>query len=106
MDASSLVEVPDLASPLGRALVAVYLLVNLLSLFMYAWDKHKARVHAWRTSERALLLWALLGPWGAVLGMRLAHHKTRKLKFKLVLVFCVIHGLIILWLLGDLQGLV
>ena len=54
--------------------------------FLYAMDKHRARNGLWRVSERALILCAfLLGGIGALLGMFLLHHKTRHLKFRLLL---------------------
>lgn len=78
--------------------LAVYLVVNAIVFAMYVWDKHKARNDEWRTRESTLLLGALLGPWGAVAGMKAAHHKTRKTKFKLVYVFLVLHILIIAYI--------
>lgn len=81
------------------ALLLVYVLVNIVVFAMYAWDKHKAKSGKWRTPERTLIVAALFGPWGGVLGMKLAHHKTRKLKFKLVYVFLILHIVIIAYLL-------
>ena len=81
--------------------VAVYVLLNIVSFLMYVWDKHKAREDKWRTPEATLLLAALIGPFGAVAGMKLARHKTRKLKFKLVYVFLVIHVAVIAYLFWN-----
>lgn len=88
----------------GLALLAVYLLLNLIAFAAFGWDKHKAIAQKWRTLERTLLLLALLGPWGAVLGMETFRHKTRKLKFKLVYAFLVLHIAVIalLFYLGYL----
>lgn len=80
-------------------LLAIYIVLNIVSLMMYVWDKHKARADKWRTPEKTLLLAALIAPWGAALGMKLAHHKTRKTKFKLVYLFLALHILIIAWYL-------
>lgn len=66
---------------------------------MFCWDKHKAKADKWRTPEKTLLIAALIAPWGATLGMKLAHHKTRKPKFKLVYVFLVLHIILIAWLI-------
>lgn len=79
----------------------VYIVINLIVFGMYAWDKHKAKTDKWRTKESTLIIGALFGPWGAFIGMQLAHHKTRKLKFKLVYVFLVLHIAVIAYLLGT-----
>ena len=56
--------------------------VNLLTLAVYGLDKHRARVHRERIPEAALLgLAALGGSIGALAGMYLFRHKTRKRKF-------------------------
>lgn len=52
---------------------------NVVVFLTYALDKWKARRGAWRISEATLLLLAAcMGGPGALLGMRLMHHKTRK----------------------------
>ena len=76
----------------------VYVVLNLFSLAMYIWDKHKAKADMWRTKESTLLLAALIAPFGAAAGMKLARHKTLKLKFKLVYVFLILHVAIIAYL--------
>ena len=73
----------------------VYAVLNVISLMAFFNDKRKAVKGKWRTSENTLLLSALLGPFGAVLGMHLAHHKTNKPKFKLVYLFLIVHIVII-----------
>ncbi len=72
-------------------IVAVYAVLNLISLFMFFSDKRKAVKGAWRTTEKALLISAFFGPFGATAGMHLAHHKTNKTKFKLVYLFLILH---------------
>ena len=80
------------------AVFAVYVVINAIVFAMYAWDKHKAKTDQWRTKESTLLLGALFGPWGAAIGMKVAHHKTQKTKFKLVYVFLVLHIILIAYL--------
>ena len=80
------------------AVFAVYVVINAIVFAMYAWDKHKAKTDKWRTKESTLLLGALFGPWGAAIGMKVAHHKTQKTKFKLVYVFLVLHIILIAYL--------
>ncbi len=79
----------------------VYIVINLIVFGMYVWDKHKAKSDKWRTKESTLIIGALFGPWGAFAGMQLTHHKTRKLKFKLVYVFLVLHIAVIAYLFGT-----
>ncbi len=79
--------------------IIVYALLNLISMFMFFSDKRKAVKGKWRTTENALLLSAFLGPFGATLGMHLAHHKTNKPKFKLVYLFLVLHIAVIVVLI-------
>lgn len=56
--------------------------INLLAFVLFGLDKWKARRGAWRISENALMLSALLGgSLGALAGMRVFHHKTRHKKF-------------------------
>lgn len=75
--------------------LAIYVVVNAIVFAMYAWDKYKAKKDKWRTKESTLIAAALFGPWGATVGMKVAHHKTRKTKFKLVYVFLAIHIILI-----------
>ena len=80
------------------AVFAVYVVINASVFTMFAWDKHKAKTDKWRTKESTLLLGALFGPWGAAIGMKVAHHKTQKTKFKLVYVFLVLHIILIAYI--------
>lgn len=63
-------------------LIKVLLLINLYSFGLYGVDKYRAKKDQWRIPE-ARLLWAaaLGGSVGALLGMYLFHHKTRKRAF-------------------------
>jgi len=89
----------DWTSAAFLALAGLYLLINLVAMMMYAYDKMMARKGDRRISEKTLLLMALLGPFGAMAGMRWFRHKTRKLKFKLVPLFALVHVLIVFLLL-------
>ena len=72
-------------------IIAAYVILNLVSMFMFFSDKRKAVKGKWRTTENALLTSAFFGPFGATAGMHLAHHKTNKPKFKLVYLFLILH---------------
>ena len=52
--------------------------INLLTFIVYGADKHRARKGKWRVPEKTLFLLPLLGgSIGALLGMRVFHHKTK-----------------------------
>ena len=61
----------------------LYLLaINLLAFLIYGVDKWKAKHEKWRVPEKTLFLLALLGgSVGALVGMKVFHHKTRKWYF-------------------------
>jgi len=84
------------ATPYPALILLIYALVNGSVFLLYAYDKRKAQMAAWRIPENILLLSAFFGPFGAYGAMKLLRHKTQKVKFYLVLVFLLVHtGLII-----------
>lgn len=75
--------------------------MNLAALVLYAADKRRARLRLRRTRERTLLFAALAGPFGALAGMSVFHHKTRKLRFVVAVpLFAALHGAAIVALLA------
>lgn len=89
--------------PLVEFLLVV-LVFNIFSFAMYLIDKKKAEENKWRTKESTLLFFGLIGPFGAVMGMEYARHKTKKIKFKLNYVFLGIH--VILYALLIWNGII
>lgn len=75
--------------------LALYVMINIIAFFLYAYDKRLARSKGWRIPESTLLVVALPGPFGAYGAMRFFRHKTRKFIFYLVPVFLILH--LILW---------
>lgn len=74
---------------------------NIVVFLLYGIDKWKAKHNRWRISETCLLGTAFcFGGIGAVMGMIVFHHKTRKWKFKIfvpvfvVLQIAVIYGIV------------
>ena len=65
-------------------LVLIYLaVINIVTFFLYGIDKWKAKRTKWRVPESTLLWWAAFGgSIGALLGMKIWHHKTLHKKFK------------------------
>ena len=65
--------------------VAILAVMNLLSLVMYVRDKNKAKKGKWRTPEATLVALAwLFGSVGALIGMYGFRHKTKHIKFTLL----------------------
>ena len=65
-------------------LIVIYLVtVNVVTFFLYGIDKWKAKHSKWRIPEATLLGLAVIGgSIGALLGMKVWHHKTMHKKFK------------------------
>ena len=81
--------------------------VNLAAFALMGLDKRRARRGAWRISEKALFLPAVLGgALGGLLGMRVFHHKTKHWYFRfgmpaLLIVQVILAG----WLAARILGL-
>ncbi len=84
---------------MDRGLVIYYLCVNLLAFACFGIDKHRARNQYWRIPEKVLLALAFLGGGaGALAGMRVFRHKTRKTAFRIgVPAALILHGCILFW---------
>lgn len=65
-------------------LLLMYLLaVNVWGFSVMGADKRRAKRGAWRISEKTLFLPAVLGgSVGAILGMKVFHHKTKHWYFR------------------------
>lgn len=73
-------------------LTTYLLIINIVTFLAYGLDKLKARRKMWRISENTLLGLAVIGGCvGALLGMRLWHHKTlhKKFRYGLPLIFLI-----------------
>jgi uncharacterized membrane protein YsdA (DUF1294 family) len=64
------------------AALGLYTVLNIITFFLFRWDKRAARQGDRRIRERTLLLFALMGgSLGAVTARHLLRHKTRKQPF-------------------------
>ena len=72
---------------------------GLLAFALFGWDKLMAKLRRRRVPEAALLGCALLGgSAGALLGMALFHHKTRKPLFRRFVPLCLLaHAVLLGW---------
>jgi uncharacterized membrane protein YsdA (DUF1294 family) len=83
-------------------LLAIFAIINCFSLTAFAVDKIQSKKGAWRISEISLILIALFAPYGALAGMLLLRHKTRKPKFLLLVpAFLVIQTLLMVYFLDS-----
>ena len=69
------------------------LAMSIVTFILFGADKLRSRRGAWRIPERVLLACAfLMGATGALAGMYMFRHKTRKLRFRiLVPIFFIIN---------------
>lgn len=75
---------------------------NLTALILYGSDKIRAKKNRYRIPEKVLLGIAFLGgSLGAMAGMQIFRHKTKKMKFLLGVPFCLILNALAVWLLSE-----
>ena len=85
-------------TPIVYALVGL----NVLTFVVYGIDKWQAKRGNWRISEATLLLLAVVGgSMGALLGMRVWHHKTLHKKFKYGLPLILIVQALLVFLIST-----
>ena len=66
-----------------KTYIFYFILINVVTFFLFGIDKWKAKKGRWRISEATLLIFAVIGgSIGAWLGMKTWHHKTMHKKFK------------------------
>jgi uncharacterized membrane protein YsdA (DUF1294 family)/cold shock CspA family protein len=69
----------------------LYVIMSLVTFFLYARDKYAALNGAWRTPENTLHLFSLLGGWpGAAFAQQSLRHKSAKQSFRFVFRLTVI----------------
>ena len=77
------------------------LIINIFTFAVYAWDKYAAIRGLYRVSEKNLLSLAFFfGAAGALLSMKIFHHKTQKPVFVLLvpIVFVFQHLLVLIYM--------
>ena len=75
-------------------------IINVITFFVYGLDKNKAKARQWRIPEAQLIFLAVIGgSVGALAGMKVFHHKTRKPKFRIGVPAILVIQLIIIYFL-------
>ena len=80
-----------------KLLVIYLIIINIITFSLFGIDKRRAIKNKWRISEATLLISSLIGGViGGFLGMSVFHHKTKKMKFRILMpVILILHILII-----------
>ena len=89
---------------MANALLYYLIFINVVTFLVYGIDKWKAKQGSWRISEATLLILAAIGgSIGALLGMKVWHHKTMHKKFKYgVPLILLAHIALLIWIwLGN-----
>lgn len=78
-----------------------FILVNLGVYVLYGYDKYKAIRREWRVPETILLFGAVIGVFGALTGMYLCRHKTRKPKFFITVPLIAVAEVIVFFVIST-----
>ena len=72
--------------------------INVLAFLVYGIDKYNAVHKTYRVSEYSLFCLSVFGGFvGSLLGMRVFHHKTRKLSFWIINIISLVIWTLILF---------
>ena len=87
---------------MANALLYYLIVINVVTFLVYGIDKWKAKQDSWRISEATLLILAAIGgSIGALLGMKVWRHKTMHKKFKYGLPLILIIQIILIGYLSK-----
>ena len=85
------------------AYVGLIVIMSLIAIVAYASDKRKAIKGKERTKEKTLLFYAVFfGALGSLIGRILAHHKTDKIYFSIIIWFSLLLQALTLLLVATL----
>ena len=80
-----LVAVSVLFSESSKALLVWYLVIGIVTFFVYAKDKRAAINGTWRVPEKTLHIFSVAGGWlGALIAQDKLRHKTQKQPFRAI----------------------
>ncbi len=73
-----------------------FIIINIITFIFYGYDKYCSIKKLWRISEYHLLGLGLIGGGiGALLGMLLFRHKTKKLIFKILVPIFILLNILV-----------
>ncbi len=86
-----------------QKLLFSYLGLSAITFLAYAFDKSKAQRGEWRTQERTLHIFSLIGGWpGAAIAQQLLRHKSQKREFRNAFWFTVLVNIgALFWLMSP-----
>lgn len=74
-----------------KYVIIYFVLINIISFFLFFIDKQKAKREKWRIKEKTLHISSFLGgTLGSIAAMILFHHKTKKPAFVVITVLALI----------------
>ncbi len=81
------------------------ILWNVVVFAIYGLDKYKAKTNQWRVKESQLITYAfLMGAVGAMAGMFVFRHKTKKPLFRVMIPVALLCNIAMLWYAEKLLG--
>lgn len=88
-------------SPLLQFLLLYLTVINIVTFFSFGFDKRRSlTIGAPRIRERTLWLLTLFGgSLGALLGMKLFRHKTKKVSFQGMMLLILLVQILAVWVL-------
>lgn len=87
-------------SVVSQVTIVWFIAINIVSFFVYGFDKMAAVAKARRIPEKTLWVLALVGgSLGAILAMEYFHHKTKKISFYAIMTLILLLQLIGIFLL-------
>ncbi len=82
-----------------QIILVYFVIMSLLTFFLFAEDKRRAKRKKWRVPEKAFFVLAALGgSVGAIVGMWVFHHKTRHWYFVYGMPAILAAQLLIVWI--------
>ncbi|PIZ95802.1 MAG: DUF1294 domain-containing protein [Candidatus Magasanikbacteria bacterium CG_4_10_14_0_2_um_filter_33_14] len=81
-------------------IIIYFILINLITFITFGIDKGKAINNNRRVSEKTLWIMSLIGgSLGALLGMKMFRHKTKKLSFQAMMAVILMLQIFIIYLI-------
>lgn len=87
---------------LQKIALIYYIIINVVTAAVYFADKRFAVAHRWRVPERVLIGLAFLGGGaGAFFAMTVFRHKTKHIKFIILVPLAILLHMAIWWFFGE-----